>query len=1046
MTTLPSFVQSSLEPVANMQRWQATLSWEEASVVAQGGDVLDQPRVDHRAAWDWQAGPASTYSGHGSLRLIAGCAAAVWFLDRARRLPEFRPAVVLDLVLEEEPFSTRTVMRARVAAWRVDGLGIELTLEAAWPWNREALLCRDLALLATGMAAGLDGPVWIPQVFGEVDGVPMARLVAGQPVGVRTIVRRADTTITLERLPAGWPTSGTVQVGDELMTYGAIVDGPPRLTGLTRPNPRDHGATSRAMWLPAEGARWLAADHEATVLAVAPAAAPDEPVASFTTSTVMIDGRSATRVELATWPIRVVEGASVSVVEEASDAAHWQLDASTSTINPTRAFGEPDAADGTVFERAQLFWKALAKRPVGAGVDRFASIERARVRFDISFASSWTASETLTVRARRGAAVVEKALLRPVGVGVTLVADVAVDAAALGAIEVATPPELVRFESVTPTGDSPWTDPDNAINGGMASVAVLEQAAGLTAPLGLNAGALPTGDDRRVERLVLLVYARVVGGSPLFVATITTGSFTVANTASGGGTFAWIAIPLVLPAGDHALADLLGAGASLTLDTDSESTVEVADIVLQVVYQAQAIDVPGAAATLGVSAPQATPFAAYEIDVTSLLEDARDWAAMDGDITIEFQLVSLVTGERAEMRHLHWVIDRRPASSVRLETDLVATVRGRLTALDGRCNPVAVLGAMWGEEDLLALPPADLDAAAEARAAQIATIAERRFRAAFAQRITQDAAMRQAIAEAGLMLVPGPTGWAWRAPDQLVVDAVDGLLGPQSVIDVEVPRRVEAATLAARRLVGRRRDVGAIGDVVRRSGVGEQVTTLTWLDDGFDSLAWLAFDHAGRSRDRVVMRARPAWLWTPLGARLALALPDQHLANVEMVVERVAFDGAATWLEGRLGGAYTAQIDGALEVRREYPGPRLGLWVNGRKWAEFDPAGDLRIPGMVSTGQTLEARPAGISYVSDGDPLLVFGTGGPGTMVIDEEGNLAVVGTVTTNVALVGTPPTHGWSATAGGLAIGTPELGLVAFLDEATGDLSLAGRVRGLA
>ena len=70
-----------------------------------------------------------------------------------------------------------------------------------------------------------------------------------------------------------------------------------------------------------------------------------------------------------------------------------------------------------------------------------------------------------------GAAVIEKALVKPAGVGALLEAELGLGAGNLGEVTVATPLELLRFDSVSPSGDSLWTDPDNAITGGTGTYA-----------------------------------------------------------------------------------------------------------------------------------------------------------------------------------------------------------------------------------------------------------------------------------------------------------------------------------------------------------------------------------------------------------------------------------------------------------------------------------------------------------------------------------------------------------------------------------------------
>lgn len=1046
MSLLPSFAEQRLEPVADSSRWQLSLSWDGESATATSRDFLALPEFRHQAAWSWADGPSSGYTGQASLTLASSSAVVAWMAQRAMRQPDFAPVATLALKVGDYPADERVVLRGRLRRWSVGATMWRVEIEAAWPWDSEVLLCRDLALLPTGLASAVRGPRWLPQVFGEVGGVRLARLAPGDPVGLRTRLDRTHPEVVLEHLPEGWPASGNVQVNDEAMTYAGVADGPPRLVGLVRSTPRDHAANARAMWLPVDGPAWIAADHQALVLEVATASQPTLALADASVDLIELDGRTATRVALARWPVSQREGATVLVEEEPSKASHWLLDGSSSALNPELAWGEPDAPHGVVFTRGATGWRATAKRPADATELRFGRIERARLRCDVAFASTWTTAETLMLRVRRGAALVEKPLLRSEDVARQLEGAVAVATASLGDVTVPVPADLLRFASAVPYDNERWMNAAAAIDGDPATTASLihdseEQAS----PLALGLGTLVEGDGRRVRRYVVRVLASLPGASALVSASLETPDFSVSTTVSAAPEFSWLSLTLELPPGEHAVVDLLAEGTRLSINLVGEGELLVGDVALQVEYEPWAIGVPSSAVALPLNTTQGASFATYELDVTDLLTDPHDWTAFDGTLEAELQLASLVNGQRAEVRHLHWVFDVRPAASVRLETELVATVRGRLADSDGACDPVAVVEALWSNADLLGQPAGEFDPDASQRARAVVALAGRRFRAAFAQQATTDSLMRRALAEAGLVLAPADAGWALGAVDALVADPTQATLEPGHVIALADARPSEAPPLAARRVVMRRSDQRVVADVVRGVGEGEQHVAAMWLDAGAASLVACGIDRAGYRRERLRWRARPAWWWTPLGGRLAVDLSDQGLADGDVIVDALEHVRGETWLEGWIAAPWLVVRVDALEVRREFAGPRLVFVVDGRVWALFDAAGDLHIGGLAIGSQPVGPFAAGPGFSSDGGVGLTFGTLGAGAMAVGPEGDLRVAGSITTGVALEGPGPTTGWLSTAEGLSLGTLELGVVAFLDAATGNLSLRGQVRGL-
>lgn len=408
MTTTLSVPDPRLAPVADLSRWRLDVQWASASQSFPPDAFLAVPEIGSALSCGWNQCPTVHLRGNATMRLDLASAAAQAFLLAARDRVD-PPTGKLSLVVEDQE---ATVFAGSVAEAREEGNTLALRIEQRWPWDLRRLLCRDLAELSEGIAASIAGPTWLPQVFGEIGGIEAPALFAVDSVRSLGQFARDAVELPLREMP-DWPTNGRVQIDDEVLSYGALLDAPPRLAYLERPLARDHKSNARVWRLPPAALRWIAADHPSTVLAVRADApdgdiVPDAPGVPFALS-----GRTATSIVRAALPMVRGHAAWVVPYDPPRGFGLWRVDGASTALFPHDAFPEEDSAGGAILSAARPLLRAEWDHPMTAELARHDRLVRARLRFRIVPSVAWLPGTTLRCTVSRGAASVSRVLTHP---------------------------------------------------------------------------------------------------------------------------------------------------------------------------------------------------------------------------------------------------------------------------------------------------------------------------------------------------------------------------------------------------------------------------------------------------------------------------------------------------------------------------------------------------------------------------------------------------------------------------------------------------------
>lgn len=447
---------------------------------------------------------------------------------------------------------------------------------------------------------------------------------------------------------------------------------------------------------------------------------------------------------------------------------------------------------------------------------------------------------------------------------------------------------------------------------------------------------------------------------------------------------------------------------------------------------------------------QSLPFHPVTIDFTAMIEEdgERGWTMFNPgtpglDLVIELRNPSQFLS--VAVRNVHWRLAVHPATQVSADSRLFADVRGRLAGDDGNCAPGEVLAELLLGVDFAALDPQQFDTDSLESIAAFNVHFRRRFGAAFRGPIALDEALRAALAESATLLAPDGAGWKL-----LPLEAESGIqpaleIGDGDVLENAAAVGSIAAPLRARTLELIRRDDGeTLGRMMRPAGHGTARWTVTWLRGGHESLADLAFRRFGNPIAPVELPLHAGWMALSPGEAVRLSTRQPHLADrrATVLALRATQDGvaAAMWLHpARL----VCWSDGDAAIWREVAPPRLVLQIAGRVAAEFHP-GELRLRGVVREFHTIAPLAAGPARDGEGNLVLsVHGGESSAAIIFSAGGDLLLPADAVEHAALAGSAPACAWSIDGEALALGTPELGVVALIDTAAPRLLLAGRIR---
>ncbi|MDK2972295.1 MAG: hypothetical protein PWP23_2050 [Candidatus Sumerlaeota bacterium] len=299
--------------------------------------LLALPAFSLVARRTWNSGVR--HEAHGSCRVevAAGDANTAALLAALRTGDE--ALLRLSLRLDDDSV---VLFGGEVVEWQRDGRVLAVEARVSWPWNPHQTLCRDLALLAEGIAAEAEPGTWLPQVFGAVTSVAGVPLFPRQNIRAAAPIAVGDDAILLAAVPA-WPAQGRVQIGDEVLTYGALLDDPPRLSALVRTEARAHAGRPRVHLIPGEPA-WIVADHAADVTALRTGTEDGAAVTQAVVEPRTVSGRPATAVVMERLPFEVRHAPLPTIFATTPDAADWAIDGASTALDPAEAFSEDDAA------------------------------------------------------------------------------------------------------------------------------------------------------------------------------------------------------------------------------------------------------------------------------------------------------------------------------------------------------------------------------------------------------------------------------------------------------------------------------------------------------------------------------------------------------------------------------------------------------------------------------------------------------------------------------------------------------------------------------
>lgn len=223
-----------------------------------------------------------------------------------------------------------------------------------------------------------------PWVFGEAKGVPLLALQAAVETRLRTWLHARAPVIPVVSLE-GFPSAGTIQVGEELIVYNSV-DAQARTFGtLLQPVSRGFYSPQRAgagvRLVPAGGFEFLVADHPcqsvAEVLADGQAVDPQDYSAALET----IGGHSAQKLVFSQWPTRTLTSGlpGQMILEGYKSTRHWFVQDSNTAVNALLAVDEePVASHAAVGDGYSLLSLGILPS-LGDTAERYGEIAAARL-------------------------------------------------------------------------------------------------------------------------------------------------------------------------------------------------------------------------------------------------------------------------------------------------------------------------------------------------------------------------------------------------------------------------------------------------------------------------------------------------------------------------------------------------------------------------------------------------------------------------------------------------------------------------------------------
>ncbi len=1056
----PGVNDERLALAADLARWRATIEWGTESQQFDPPDFVGQPQVDLNSDVEWQGRIQMSLNGKARLPVARYSATALVFFDAMRRMGWLRPTVRLELLVDDPHLESIPLFEGMLVGTETEGNRLELIAEVQWPWNIAQSLCRNAATLAEGIAANIKGPLWLPQIFGLARGHRLPALFEMSATKTSIAFAATDAELPLATLP-DWPEAGRVQLDDEIMTYGALLNDPPRLGLLTRATPYAHSKGTRAHLLPDEAMRWIVADHAATV-EVLRAGSPDGDSISGMVEEFDLGGRTATTIRLDRLPLQI-EYANFTIDTSAPLAAnHWEISVASTCLYPYRAFSTGESPPtGAYFSKARRFLYADWKTPLGTEQQRFDKIESLALGFEIEPRDTWGT----TTRFRITVIYDQISVTRYIVAGNVLVPASKFSGTArlpdliqkdLAGAAAATRRVLIEFDAVHESSKIAWNNTANVLAGGFESWSTREETTP-THPMALRLllHRDQIGEDRPLARLGL--FARVRADRENLVLTLRVhlaGRLLHEQRADAGTEWstqgAWVDVANVLPEylldPENVFELTIDDGgeldvAALWLETELLEQTTLGDHAL---YGVPELIVEGVVKTTPLGIP-------FTLDLAEIVELGLGWQVFDPDgprLKLEMELESPNSSFAMEVRGVTFHATVSPALSVESSDRLYADVVGRFTEVDGASNPADVIQALLGDSDFAGIESERLDGDSFAAVHALLDARGRRFQGAFQSSISLDTAIREAVAEAGCVLAPDGDRWRLSVLDDESSLGAATLIGDGDVLEYPGPLKTFPATLRASTIEMRSTNGrGLLALPKRVGGVGTETWEMRWLVAGFDSLGTLCFNRFGAPRTEIEIPLHAGWIGLLPGWNVLLNTPLCGFSSREAQCVRYRLVEGHIAVNLRLGAdVETLWVGGPARLRRTLLPAGLALEVSGTIIAAFDEVGDLLLANdAVEFLSTLESSANGPRWDVENSAVLFRVDSGTESSVfsIDATGMLSVPAYISEEEILAGSVPPAGWLIDDGVLLLGTPELGIVATFDAMDGVLRLAGRLR---
>ncbi len=1044
MTTLTA-PDDRLQTAGGLTQWKATIHWGSTVISVPSKDFIEQPRFSTSAGMKWRNGVVVFARGEAVLAITEKSTAASSFIEAATRESWRSASLTLYLSVQNDDVA---VFAGQVTEWRCGGGVLSFQVKRGFPWDERQNLCRNLATLKEGIVAGITESAWLPQVFGENRGVPAPPLFQSDSLKTAGELTESGTVVELP-IPPDWSGSGRVQIGDEVIQYGELQLSPPALIHLQRDDPKWHARGARIHLLPSDGPlHWVAADHVTEVLAVR-ALEPDGSIESeVDTVSETLAGRSVTLIERNSLPVGVEYEARQELWNGPFGSANWDIDPLTNAVFAFAAF-QNEAIPALLSNNTSCV-AARWVNNLSKGRQRHDRIDRLSLAFRIRGRLGWGTNTVLRATVTRG--------------GTTFVRDITrqdillQDAAFTGSTSVpkkfiqSTPADSSAFHVLSfdeaEDIDGAWAGTANAISGNFSAHATrTEPLVPVALPLRVRLHRDKTGGRLTVRRVGFFARVRTSVSATVRLRFFIPGKINREYTAVCDS--AWRTVGEIVDTPGLLSEDLLDEQTRFEIELLDSGIIDVAETWLNVLPEAFDGELPKASTNVlpvsGQVKLSSLP-AGFELDCTELAQSESGWDVLNGsfpDLTVRFEVFGLNDSNTIELSGVHWVATVTPARRVETTDRLFTDQRGRLTEEDGLCNPVSVVSALLMDSDFAGLDASLVDGSSLATLIAAFGNDPRRFRASFAEGITLNHVLPDALGEAFLSF--SPRGNIWRIADAGGIDLTPALVVDESQA-LEYPGDLEAfpAPLREQALVFERWKTGELAASESRfEGDGEARWRVRWLAAGFQHVAGTVFERFGRGMEEITLPLRTGWIGLEPGTCTALSINTCNLVDRTAFLVDIGYRAGSVQARFRLRSkSRVCWSDGEASLRLRPLPASWELSINGNVVARKSIGDGFAIAGHVVESALVAPLTNGPFWDVAAWRVVFTTKDESAAFAIDMNGNLLMPGRVVEHAGISAAIPACAWESDEKTLWLGTPELGAFGLFNGTTGDLSLTTKV----